>query len=68
MICSAMREVANQVDKGKSGAFAVKTLLKMWRSMKLGDVTGEAISDLNAVVERMYVMMVEESRRLTEEK
>lgn len=63
LICGAMRDFADQADKGEYGAYAVKSLIQLWKDLKLGEVTGEKISELNAVVDRMYAMACDEVRR-----
>src|SRR5258706_5144704 len=63
MTCSAMRQVSEEADKGEYGALAVKILLRLWKNLKFAEITGENISELNAVVERMYAKTAEESRQ-----
>jgi DNA polymerase III delta subunit len=63
MICSAMREVARNADKGEYGALAVKSLFRVWQNLKFQEVTGANISELNKVVEAMYAKTVAELRK-----
>lgn len=63
MICTAMRDFAHTANKGEYGALAVKSLLQLWQNLKFREITGENISELNQVVERMYAKTVEQSRK-----
>lgn len=49
-----MKRASAAVDKGDFGALAVNGLCDLWRELKLGEIDGEALSELTAVVHEMY--------------
>lgn len=57
-----MRDTCDAIDKGEIGKDALMALIDLWRELKLAEVTGESISDLRAVVDRMYDKAVAASR------
>ncbi len=63
VIRTAMRNFAHITDKGEYGALAAKSLLQIWQNLKFREITGENISELNQIVERMYAKTVEQSRK-----
>jgi hypothetical protein len=54
LAASVMLEICGEADKGEGGALAVKSLIKIWQDLKLGDVSGETISQLSRIVDQIY--------------
>ena len=54
--CTAMimHNACEELNKGEYGERAVKALFDLWKELKLGEVTGESLSELCSVVERMH--------------
>ena len=61
-----MQTACGVIDKGEHGERAVKALLDLWRELKLKEISGASISDLRAVVDRMYRKSIKESKDINQ--
>jgi hypothetical protein len=57
-----MQGTCDAIDKGDVGKDALLALIDLWRELKFREITGESISELRAVVDRMYEKAVSASR------
>ena len=60
-ISMKMKAICDSIDKGTSGARAVKALRNLWQELqklKLREMDGDRFSTLFAVVDRMHGQMI----------
>ena len=48
-----MQMACDAIDKGVTGELALKSLIALWGELKLKEITGQSISELRAVVDKM---------------